>query len=502
MNTNTKKKLSSFIRAITLASMVLLSSAGAMAGTSNLPAKVDAFIDKLDEKINALPGVSIAIVQNDQVLLTEGYGVVDVNTKEPFTKDTYSYIASGTKAIVGLAIATLAERGEIDLDAPIGCTYLSDMNQEKLGLFATVTFRQLLTHTHGLDGGSIGFRTAFTGDVNSDIIWNLLGQVSESKEGTVFNYSNFGYVATSYVLEHIYNETWQKIVERTVVSPSGMNSTTFQVSNLVGRSVAMPHQWMGSANRVPLFKRDNTMHAGGGQFSTANDLSRWLELNLNEGVIDGEQVLPASAVTLAQAPLATLDEEFYAFKRVAYGLGWYRSDYEGVELLHHLGAFTGYRSHVSIMPSIGLGVAVLTNDAGPATFNLPDMIATYIYDIALGKEGVEEKFDAELVILAERIAPFVDRTGPIRPRNTPDNEPEYAGVYKNDQWGVWELRENNGLLQLHWGNAISDLIYVEKDGDTLMRIEISGRGYFAHPQWTDDGKISAFTFRGIKFERQ
>lgn len=467
----------------------------------DLETRLDRLMRRIQTGLNILPGISVSVVQGDEVLLMKGYGVADVETGVAFTPDTYSYIASGTKAFVGLTVAVLVQRGELDLDRPVGPTYLSDIPPQKLGRFGQVTLRQLLTHTHGLDGGAIEFRTALTGDINSTLVWDLLGKVEVSEQGSGFDYGNFGYVAAAYVLEHIYGENWQTLVERTVFAPAGMSSTVFTVSELLGREYAKPHQWMGSTQQIPMYKRDSTMHAAGGNFTTGRDLARWLTLNISAGHIGGQQVLPSEAFSLSHAPLAGLADEFYVFKRTAYGLGWYVSDYENAKLLHHFGAFSGYRSHVSIMPGLGMGVAVLSNDNSPATIYLPDMIASFVYDLVLGKPDAEEKFEQQIIALEERMAPHAGRSMPERPRNAPENEMEFAGLYKNETWGVWQLREDNGELRLHWGNADAALIYVEREGRTYIRFEVAGNGYLALPVRAEDGRLEGLTFKGAFFEK-
>jgi CubicO group peptidase (beta-lactamase class C family) len=508
-NSGFEKTIRGLLGALAITTALSMSSAPLAAETATVEASLEniegdlgVFIEIMQERLNVLPGVSVSIVLGDQVLLTKGFGLADIATQTPFTASTYSYIASGTKAFVGLAVATLVERGELDLDAPVGVTYLGDMDQEELGLIADVNFRQLLTHTHGLNGEPLEFRTAYTGGFTSEAIWQMLRGVEAAESGADFNYSNFGYVAAGYILEHIYGETWQNIVDRTVLAPTGMDETVFYVSSLVGQPVAQPHQWMGTTSRIPLYKSDRTMHAAGGQYTTAHDMATWLQLNINAGRIEGAQVIPASAIELTHAPLATLEADFYDFKRETYGLGWYDSNYEGERLLHHFGAFSGYRAHISMMPSINLGVAVLSNDLSPPTMNLPDMIAAYVYDMALGKEGAAEKFDTQIGILAERIAPYAGRTMPTRPRNAPENETEFAGLYENKLWGVWDIRQDGEFLRFHWGQSSSDVIYVERDGTTFMRFEVAGNGYLARPIRNEDGTLLGLSFRGNVFSKR
>jgi len=468
----------------------------------DLESKVDQLVASMQTEIDALPGLSIVVVQNEKELFRKGYGVANTTTQVPFTADTLSYLASGTKSFVGLAVAILAEQGELDLDRPVGPTYLADLDQEQLGIFAGTTLRQLLTHTHGLEAEPVELRTAYTGNLATGEIWKLLGQMQPSESGDVFDYSNFGYVAASYVLEHFFGEPWQNIVERLVLAPAGMDDTVFKVSDLLDRPYASPHRWRGSTQPVPVYKRDNTMHAAGGNFTTVGDLSRWLRLNLNDGALDGKQVWPAAAVQLIRAPLTSMEQEFYEFQRKTYGLGWYDSDYDGERLFHHFGSFTGYRAHISMMPEVGMGVAILANDFSPPTAYLPDMIASYIYDLALAKPLPEEKYAVQIAETVEKMAPYRGRTMPERPRNAPSDESSFAGVYESERWGVIELRNKDGVLRFHWGNAVSDLIYLDEDEGTFMRFELSGDGYLAKLIRNDDGDVSALGFRGYELRKR
>ena len=492
-----------YIKRVLLASFILfVPNAHAQNKTDDLAEKLDQFVEKLNNRLGTFPGFSVSVVQGDKILIDKGYGVANTKTQEPFTKDTYSYLASGTKAFVGLTVAILAERGELDLDAPIGTTYLHDMNQESLGLIGTVSFKQLLNHTHGLSGEAIGLRTAYTGDFTDEQIWYLLRHLNRAETGQAFEYSNLGYVAASYVLEHIYKEPWQTLVARTVLAPAALNKTIFKVSDLLDKSVAQPHQWQGTLKQVPIYKRDKTMHAAGGQYATSSDIARWLLLNLNDGELNGERIWPAAAVQLIRAPLATVDESFYNFHRKTYGLGWYNSDYEGDDLYHHFGAYTGYRVHISMMPKIQLGVSVLSNAADPANGFIPDMIATYVYDIALGKDGVEEKFEAEIKALEGRIAPYKGKTMPQRPRNAPDNEQIYAGHYKNSLVGDWDIRMENNQVRLHWGQLSSDITFTTRNAVDYIRFELTGNGYLAEIIRTKDHTIAGFKFHGEFLKRQ
>ena len=154
------------------------------------------------------------------------------------------------------------------------------------------------------------------------------------------------------------------------------------------------------------------------------------------------------------------------------------------------------------MPSLKLGVAVLSNDLSRPTSNLPDMIATYIYDLALGKEGADEKFDAKLTELADLMAPYAGKAMPKRPRNTPENEQEYAGQFENGMWGVWDIRQDGEFLRFHWGQASSDITYTMRKDVLYLRIEIAGNGYLVRPERDENGALTGLTFRGEYFSKR
>jgi CubicO group peptidase (beta-lactamase class C family) len=124
------------------------------------------------------------------------------------------------------------------------------------------------------------------------------------------------------------------------------------------------------------------MHAAGGMVATAPDLGRYLRAVMNEGRLNGEQVLPAGAVREALAPQIRLDSRYGSFSRVAYGFGWHHGDYRGDRQMHHFGGFSGYFCHMSFMPEHNVGVVVLANGATV----VPQDIAEHIYDLVLGRD--------------------------------------------------------------------------------------------------------------------
>lgn len=474
--------------------ILLLSSAAQASGKLDLENSIDSFMSHLMENLDVVPGYSIAVVTPDATIMAKGYGVTAATDGQPMRSSTQVYIASSTKSLTGLAVASLANKGLINLDTPIQ-EYMSALKGSAAG---RVSFRQLLSHTHGLEEEALTWRTAFSGQYSSETLLRLVEEMEYSDAPDDFDYSNTGYVVASLVLEHRFDKSWKDIVAEEVLAPVGLSSTTAFVSALY-EHYALPHSWYGEKNEIPLSKRDNTMHAAGGHFSTANDMALWLQLQLNDGKVKGREVYPRGLVASTHIANASLETEFFSYKRHHYGLGWYQADYRGHLMFHHFGSFAGYRSHISFIPDLEIGVAVLINDASRPGFYLPDVIANYIYDLAANVEASGDRAREEVAKIATMIEPIAGRRPPERPRNAPDDEVRFAGSYSNNNFGTIRFEMAEGRLIASFGNLLSETTYKD-DGAIRMEL-IPYEGTLGRFVINDQGEVIGFEHRGAHYTR-
>lgn len=443
---------------IFFSSMLFLTLAAACAAAEGAPsaapgaaASLDrARADSLDRFIGALvseglvPGLSIAVVRGDAAVYLRGFGVRDVETRQPVTPETGFYIASSTKSFTGTLAAVLAERGEIGLDAPLSRA-LPDLELRAPLSADSLTLRALLTHQGKIANDGVVFRTAYTGDHTPEALVRVLGESTPLERP--FQYTNLGYVMAGLAMERAAGAPWQDLLRREIFAPLGMTRTTARVSEAAAWPLASPHTTRpdGPA-RIPFLKNDETMHAAGGMLTTAADLARWLEANLNGGRVDGRQAIPAAALRAAHQPYAFARDTFYRFERTGYGLGWWTSSFEGERLVHHFGSFAGWHAHVSFMPERGLGVAVLANDVSAGAFFVPHVVASYAYELLLGKPGLEAKYAEELRRLREnrdryRTAVREDQERrAARPPTPAERKPFFAGTYESPTHGTMTIR--------------------------------------------------------------
>ena len=443
------------------AALALLTGPAALAATPPEDAAfrrdADAFIDRALKEIDVTPGLAVAFVDGDRPVYVRGTGLADTAPATPADSDTRFYIASSTKAFTALAIAALAARGEIDLDAPVA-RWLPDSGLPP-AIAARVTLRQLLTHTSGLDNSPISFRAAFSGDHSPEVMQSLLAATVETPDtpaGT-FRYSNAGYNLATLLIERKTGLDWRALVQREVLDPLGMTATTPFVSRaggvLAAGHVAGPD---GSLLRSPLQKSDATLQSAGGLVSTARDMARWLEAQINDGVVGGRRVYPAGLVASTHAPVATQDTTFGSYRRTGYGLGWQIGGFGDDRLVHHFGNFAGSRAHVSFLPEHRLGVAVMVNEDAVAG-DLADLIANYLYERRLDRPDVEARHAAALDRLrADRdarrkaIAAASARFA-ARPRMLSRPDADYVGRYENPLYGAFVVTSTDAGLVVTMG---------------------------------------------------
>ncbi len=422
------------------------------------------------KELPVVPGVAIAVVRGDRLIYAKGFGYRDLKSKLPVNPQTQFYIASTTKSFTATAAKLLAEEGKLDLDAPLK-TYFPTLALKAPLSAEQISLRDLLTHRSGMNNEPIVFRTAYTGQYDANEILNLLS-TSTTPGSPQFKYSNLGYVIAGYAMEKAAGEPWQKIVKMKILDPLGMGATTAYASQAkAGANYALPYMAEDGAFVELPYKEDNTMHAAGGMVSSAEDLAKWLIVNMNGGRFNGRQVISPASVEEILSPQINQQRNFYKFKRYAYSLGWNIGTYEGDKLIHCFGEFQGFRPHVSFMPEHKIGVVVLANESRDAMF-LPDLIACDIYDHLLRKKPFQVSANARV----KEYAAMLQKNREERKKKAAARESErgesaaptldlaaYAGTYQNQEFGRITLSVEGTSLVARFGNLSSKLEHYQGD---------------------------------------
>lgn len=479
-------------------------------------ADVEAFAQRIVEA-GLTPGMSVAVARGDWVVYDGGFGTADLRTGRPASTATQFYIASTTKSLTALAVVLAADRGQLDLDAPL-TRYVPDARLPEGASPEDVTLRRLLTMTHGLDGqGPIVLLTAYTGDYDRARLPELLRLHPATGEAGVFSYNNLGYNLLALALEAVNGESWKDVVRRDVLEPLGMSGTSAYRSRLDPDRIAYPHGTAPAApegeaddadrafERIRLIKDDGNLHAAGGHFTTAGDLARYVAAHLGGGTLGGDRVLPEGPVLRTHRMHVEQDRDFGPYHRFGWGFGWDLATVDGDTILQRFGGFAGYRSHMSFMPSEDLGVVVLVNGGGPAS-PASDLMARYVYDRLRGRADLEATYDRRLVELEARAEQarrdLADHRRERAARMAPLPHPleAYAGTYVNDALGRITWRVVAGGLEAHIG-LLGARAEVYDAAEDQLRVELTGGGTVVDFAFDADGgpagslEILGFTFR-------
>ena len=424
----------------------------------------------------AAPGMSVVVVMDTAVAYLDGFGDADVAARRRVTPETVFYIASSTKSFTALATALLDHEGIFSLDAPLS-RYLPSARLHQPLSADSVTMRELLTHTHGIDNdGPVVFRTAFSGEHDHEMLERLIADHPEDERGGAFHYGNIGYNVASLALDRVTGKSWKDVVAERVLEPLGMSSTTGYVSRVSDALLAQPYVPCDTGSEpIPYIKTDGNMHAAGGLVSTAADMARWLEVNINDGVLDGRRVFPEDVMREAHRMQVPHGDSLGSWPRHGYALGWQVGTYGGDTLLHHFGGFPGFDAHVSFMPGRRIGVAVLVN--GGMGGSLMNQVAQYVYDVAAGGVDADSAAAERSAELSELIARVRDQIANnraerrARPQELPHPLSAYAGTYESPTFGrmVWTVESGRLVARI---GALSSVAEAYRAADNILRVEL------------------------------
>jgi len=297
------------------------------------------------------PGVAVGLLHEGEEHVA-GFGVTSTENPLEVTPDTLFQIGSITKTFTGTAAMRLAERGDLDLDAPVR-TYLPELKLSDEDVAARVTTRHLLTHT----GGWIGdyFDDFGNGDDALARMCDSLASLPQlTPLGEVWSYNNAGFYLAGRVIEVLTGKPYEAALQGLVLDPLGLESSFFFQDDVMTRRFAVGHH--RNENGPPTVARPwgigRAHHAAGGIASSVRDLLRYAGFHMG----DGQGILTRASLDAMQQ---TQFESGSIFELV--GITWSISERTGARLVGHGGGTNGQISLFFFAPEHGVAFAVFTN---------------------------------------------------------------------------------------------------------------------------------------------
>jgi CubicO group peptidase (beta-lactamase class C family) len=352
-----KRTRSSLLVVLLATTLLAARPAAAQAPAPDLASRLAAIEKAIDEKRQALgiPGASLAIVKDDKVIYTKGFGLRDVDRKLPVTPDTLFAIGSSSKAFTAMAVVMAADDGKLSLDDPPK-RYLPFFKLQDPEADAKITVRDLMCHRSGLNRTDIAW---YSGALTRDEVIEVAARAKPTaKLGEKFQYQNVMFLAAGQIAARAEKTSYEQLVANRIFKPLGMKTTTFSVKQMqASRDFSLGYDYNFATKQTRnLPTRDLTVIAPAGAInSSAREMAEWVRLMLGGGVYGGKRLVSEAGFAELVKP------QMKVVGNVDYGLGWFLRDWNGHKVAEHGGNIDGFNAQVAVMPDQHVGFVLLTN---------------------------------------------------------------------------------------------------------------------------------------------
>jgi CubicO group peptidase (beta-lactamase class C family) len=374
-------------------SVLLLTAAVSINAQPITSAEVDNLVNKTLKTFD-VPGIAVAIVKDNKVILAKGYGVSSILTNQPVGANTLFGIASNSKAFTVTALGILVDEKKISWDTKVA-DIIPEFRLYSPYVTEDFTIRDMLTHRSGLGlgAGDLMIWPGPTDFTRKDVIHNLRYLKQSSGFRTKYDYDNLMYIVAGEVVQRVSGMSWEDFVETRIMKPLGMTSSAPSFKLLKDRSdVIDPHVPVNGKLVVVERHEADMSNSAGGIYSNINDLSKWVIMHLNNGRY-GENLSQTlvsenthNEMWSPQTIIRVYNAGEYNTHFRSYGLGFVLRDAKGYLEVSHTGSLSGMVTQITMIPELKLGIIVLTNQQCGEAF---ETITNTILDSYFGIKGVD-----------------------------------------------------------------------------------------------------------------
>lgn len=409
-----------------------------------------------------IPGLSVAVVKNDTVILQRGYGVRELGKPGRVDDQTLFGIMSTTKAFVALEMAMLVDDGKLAWTDPV-TKWVPEFQFPDVFLTREATVKDLLTHNLGLG--------------NADLLWGrgdlpraeifrrvrFLDPAYSLRSG--FTYQNIMYGLAGEVIVRASGMPWERFTEERILRPLGMSRTYTSYGAMRAARDAnqsLPHYKVRDTVRVIADDSVDAIPEAGAIWSTAADMAKWTRFLLDSGRVGGKRLVSEAQFRELMKPQSFVGAgDFYPTARITrphwttYGLGWFQQDFRGRFVAFHTGSLDGRTAIIGLLPDERVGVYVFGNmdhaefrhalmfqvmdlfagTNGGQVRNWSDEFLSLYTSLRAAGEGARKAADAKRVM----------GTAPSRALA------DYAGTYTHPAWGDLVVSLADGRLEARIG---------------------------------------------------
>jgi CubicO group peptidase (beta-lactamase class C family) len=421
-----------------------------------------------------VPGAALAIVRDNQIIYLKGFGLADLDKKQPVTSDSVFAIGSCTKSFTSAALAMLADEGKIDWDdrvrKHVPYFHLADPLAD-----ANVVLRDLLCHRTGVGSHDLLWYRA---------PWSLeemirkVGRLQPSHSfRSAFEYQTVLYATAGVAAAAAAGQPWCELVQQRLFDPLEMTGVTVTTTAAARKGrLASPHRKApdGTIRVMPWYAIPEPNPAGSINASV-RDLAHWIQFQLAGGVYKGKRLVSAANLAETRTPqfALRLDGGPRAMHpdtlQLSYGMGWVILDHRGHLLNMHGGAIDGFRAQFTLAPDAKLGFVLLHNLEG-SMMNLA--VSNTLIDHLLGHPYKDwNSYYRELSRREEAEHAAAEKA--LQTRRHAGTHPSreltaYVGTYEDPAYGDAKVTLDQGKLSWHWSTFDCPLTHYHFDTFTAV----------------------------------
>lgn len=330
--------------------------------TTDYSKQLQAIEEKVEKRRDELgiPGMSLVIVKDGQIIYLKGLGYKDFEKKIAVTPDTEFAIGSATKAFTALSVLMSQDEGKLSLDDSPK-KYLPYFKINDAEIDKNIQIRDLMSHSSGLNRTDLAW---ITGKLNREEIIKVAGEAKpQAKLREKWFYQNVMFVAAGEIVGAVQKTSLEKFIPERIFKPLGMTNSTISVKEMQKtKDYSFGYDYnfdTKETRRLPIRDID-AVAAAGSINSSAKDMAEWLKFVLNGGTVNGKRLVSEKGYEEWTKPQMKITPN----GKMNYGLGWFLQDWNGLKVVQHGGNIDGFNSLVAMIPEKKLGFVMLTNVSG------------------------------------------------------------------------------------------------------------------------------------------
>ena len=357
--------------------LLILFSSQSYSQNKQKNAKILSKFDKYAEQVCKdwkIPGVSIAVTKDNEMIFSKSYGVRDISNPIPVTNESVYQIGSISKSFTAGVLASLVDDGLVNWNDTVK-NILPDLDMYDDWVEENLTVKELLLHRTGLKGQA-GTYIPNLGYDRDDIYQMFKDIKPNTSFREVYAYNNITFIIAAKIIEKITGKTWEENVQTRIFNPLGMTQSSMNETGWLaaGEKATIPHEFYyvkDSMHVAPLYDQEQALHwltvigPAGSITSTASDLLKWSQFHLNMGKVGETEVISEKNMKFLHKG-QTIVSQSDDYMRL-YGLCWFVEQNDKYKLFFHTGTTWGQVAICAFVPELDLGITVLCNSEVPSS---------------------------------------------------------------------------------------------------------------------------------------